>query len=159
EQSRVTYPDRITERQVREVLERERLADSALVISIANQGERQAPETKIAISVPGSILDVRTVPVAEEESVWVKVVSHFEKGNPLNKAKVELANLAANKSAQVFVYYLSLSNEIANSTPPSVEVFQDGRPATEVPKNFAPPSVWAIVQPAIISLLGGLLIG
>lgn len=146
EMTGIMVPIRADEPKVRNVLASNGIASDYLSIALVNQGNREAPEVRIAISLPGNIMQAWTDPPPSEKPIWVQLPD-LSQAKGQQQLQVAVKSLVITKPVM-----LHFGFERKRDASASVDVFADGKPATRV-ENVATVPPWSPIDVFRIPLI------
>ena len=149
--SEIAYPPNADVARIKDILAKERVADSTFGISIQNVGTQPASTVGIKISVPGEIISSKSIPSLKENTPWVTIGMVFEPSNSPSVVSYDLKNLAVGPKFKVDVSYRR-----TGLGDPKCEIFSDGFPAvsTEDAANKTRNGHSLFLKPLAVFVLG-----
>lgn len=128
--SEIAYPLNSDRVRIKEILDKERIPDSSIILSVENIGDQPASSVQISIKVPGEILAHKSIPSNDEKPAWVTIRSDFDQSKSSSIVSYELTKLAVKSRLKIEVNYRrNRSGEVTS------EIFSDGFAA--VPSDSA----------------------
>ena len=152
--SGIQIPDSLDPNSVRKVLSSNGIPSNTVNIELINQGNHQADEVKISVSVPGEFVTFSSTPKKDDNPIWVQLPSLQL---PSNKSSVQfsVSQLGTTKRLDLSFGYQKGSEEM-----PEVQVFYNGNPAhlVESVNVVSPWSTWDVFRIPLFILVGGLIV-
>ncbi len=152
--SGILIPNTADEQRIRAVLASNGIPTEQFSVSLINQGNKEAPEVRLSLSVPGKIMSAWTDPAESKKPVWVQLPD-LSQAKGQSQIQPVLKAMATTKPVTIHVGY-----EKTEQGAPGVEVFVDGKPAASVSDAgaVAPWSPIAVFKLPLIILGVGLLL-
>lgn len=137
--SGIAVPDSADEPKIRSILASNNIASDQLSISMVNQGNKEAAEVRVSVSVPGKVLSAWTDPPEANKPIWVQLPDMSQiKGQ--ERFQIAVKALAITKPLTIYVGF-----ERTRAGAAGVEVFAEGRPAAKVQDVAAVPA-WSPIE-------------
>lgn len=125
--------------KIRSILAGNGIPSDQLAVAIVNQGNKEASEVRMSISIPGKILEAWTEPPEASKPIWVQLPD-LSQAKGQSQIQTSLKALGITKPVTIYVGYEKTSTGVAN-----VELFSDGRPGVRVQDVSAVPA-WSPVD-------------
>ncbi len=114
--------------RVSAVLRENKIPDSRLTVICMNTGNGAAKELRVRIQVTGDIQEGFTEPVPADQPIWVTPPDSIKPSENGTVLTAKFRDLAPGKPVSISAAYFSSQN----TTHPVIDVFFDGKPATQV---------------------------
>lgn len=135
----IMVPSSLDEPKVRSILASNGIASDYVTLDLVNQGNKEAPEVRISVTVPGNIMSAWTVPALSDKPIWVQLPDLSQvKGQ--SQLQTIIKALAITKPVTLHIGY-----ERTEKSSTHIDVFADGRPATRVEKIESVPP-WSAID-------------